>query len=179
MKWASLIAGMLLTAASVGLIACAGATSREAAPPAAPMAPAAPPQPAIEGPVQDISQLYGEIRGFRREMGMESEPGADAINQFTRQPVAHVDTCEATTNTCTDVCTLADHICENAEDICSITRDLTNDPSYGWARDKCNRANLSCNEARQQCCGCVDREKNGDVGQSSAGKKEPSTRWWN
>jgi len=113
-------------------------------------------------------------------MGLESEPDADAVRQFTRQPLGRVDICEPTTNTCTDTCTLADHICENADDICSISRDLTKDPSYSWARDKCNSAQVSCKEARQQCCGCVDREKNGgDVGQSSTNGKEPSTRWWN
>lgn len=178
MRWLSLITGILLTAASVGLIACAAGPTKTA-PPQAPEAGAAP-QPPIDVRVNDISMLYTEIRQFRREANLPSEPDNDVVIQFTRQPKALVNTCEPTDDRCSDVCTLADHICENAEDICNISRQLTKHPSYAWARDKCNRANVSCNEARQQCCGCVERAKNGgDVGQSFTTGKEPANGWWN
>ncbi len=182
MRWLSLITGVLLTAASVGLIACAGpTTSRPPAGPSGATMEQPPSAPPIDPRVLDISAYFDKIRDWRREMGLNQEPDADAVQTFIRQGVGTPpDICEPTTQTCTDSCDLAEHICDNADDICSISRDLRNNPSYGWARDKCNSAKLSCKQARQQCCGCIDKEKTGgDVGQSSTNGKESSSRFWN
>ncbi len=107
----------------------------------------------VEGPTQDISQMYDEIRAWRRDMGIQGEPRA------AERPEPRADlVCEPKTPACTDTCTLADHICENADHICRIARDLTDSPSYPWAQEKCTDARAACVEAREQCCGCVGKK---------------------
>lgn len=149
----------LLAIAALGLVACGGARapSRTPSSTAAPSSTGAPSSTAAPAPiehrVQDISQMSGEIRAWRREMGLKGEPHA----ADRPQPQADL-VCKPTTNKCTDTCTLADHICDNADDICSIARDLTNSPRYSWAQEKCTDARAACVEAREACCGCVGKK---------------------
>jgi len=52
---------------------------------------------------------------------------------------------------CDDVCTLADGICDDAQKICNLSDQLDGD---AWAVQKCESGKLSCQQAKDRCCGC-------------------------
>ena len=104
----------------------------------------------------EITTLWTQIRGFRRDMGMHLDPTAQTLSYVAplRLPDAK-KVCSQNhpvPTTCNEVCGLADDICDNAERICQIADELGKGDEY--AQDKCKSAKASCREAQQKCCEC-------------------------
>lgn len=118
-------------------------------------------QSAALGPTykQEIADRWSEIRQWRVEMGLRTEPDHDRITQFRRRPLAELRLCPEhpapETETCRDTCNIADAICDNAERICDLADELEGN---SWAREKCESAKASCKEATERCCQCINGE---------------------
>jgi hypothetical protein len=105
----------------------------------------------------DIRDLWFQIRDWRVESGMATEP--EPIERaFQAKAVHSLRQCgigaaaEEPRGTCADVCNLKDAICDNADSICRIADELDGDD---WAADKCKSAKSSCKEATERCCACT------------------------
>ncbi|MGE0870139.1 MAG: hypothetical protein AB7P03_16360 [Kofleriaceae bacterium] len=108
----------------------------------------------------EISNLWTQIRGWRREAKMDLDPSPQMLLQLGGKPVgeaAHV--CpdgHPVPKACDDICSLADAICDNAEAICGIADELGKDDDF--AQQKCTSAKASCREAKQRCCDCSESD---------------------
>ena len=138
----AVILGVALAAAVVGIIACAR-----------------PPHPTTETRMQklnEITTLWAQIRGWRREAHMELDPAPLTMSQWRGRTVPEAArVCSEALRVpprCGDVCSLGDAICDNAERICTLADELGNDH---LAQDKCTSAKASCREAKQRCCSCA------------------------
>ena len=102
----------------------------------------------------EITQLWTQIRDWRREAGLRVEPTPEAIVQMRKRDVQDaMKACpenHPVTKACEDVCSLANAICDNAEAICEIADQLGKDDDQ--AQEKCASAKASCREAKQRCC---------------------------
>lgn len=105
-----------------------------------------------------ITNLWTQIRGWRREAGLGLDPMPATLNQIQNQTVKEAErVCaegHAEPKQCADVCSLATAICDNAETICSIADELGKDDAF--AQEKCSSAKASCKEAKQRCCNCSE-----------------------
>jgi hypothetical protein len=116
----------------------------------------------VNGPrarlTDEITAKDGEIRQWRVDIGLRTEPPESMIPQFRNQPIPHIKRiCPGDSvppPSCDEICNLADAICDNAEDICRIANELGND---SWSKRKCDSAKASCSEAKQRCCDCKDK----------------------
>ncbi len=144
---------------AIAVAACASPT-RQAPPATAHTAEARGPLPGpYDTEKSEIADLWMQIRGWRVDMGMPTEPRWALVERFTPIPVKKLRLCEddprPRTDKCIDVCKIADAICDNAEQICRIADQLEDD---SWANDKCHSAKASCKEATGQCCECAAQE---------------------
>jgi hypothetical protein len=106
----------------------------------------------------EITALWTQIRGWRREAKMEVDPSPILIGAPPKSvsdakrvcPEAHPVPTE-----CTDVCSIAENICDNAERICQLADELGKQDDF--AQGKCTSSKASCREAKQRCCGCSDK----------------------
>lgn len=109
--------------------------------------------------LNEITALWAQIRGWRREAHMDLDPAPGTMNQWrSRTAFEAARVCPEALRVpprCDDVCSLGDAICDNAERICSLADELGNDH---LAQDKCTSAKASCREAKQRCCGCAATE---------------------
>jgi hypothetical protein len=115
------------------------------------------PPPINHAPQYDeITALWTQIRGWRREAHMPLDPTPQVVMQMAGRPAKEARlTCpdhHEVPNTCNDTCNLADDICDNAERICQIADELGKADDY--AQGKCASAKASCREAKQSCCAC-------------------------
>ncbi len=124
------------------------------------------PRPVVTPIALDEIQIrYTEIRDWRRELGLPTDPPLAERNQARMIPfdVLKQPLCpeypEPRTSNCQDMCSLADHICENAEEICRIAGDLHGN---SWAEEKCSSAKASCKEGKKACCSCCADEPEDD-----------------
>jgi hypothetical protein len=146
-------------AAGLALVACASPRAGEAPPPRT--------MESLAGPYDqekaEITLLWGQIRGWRVDQGMQPEPPFDLMRQTRHIPVKKLRICpenpDPASSECRDVCSIADAICENAESICRIASQLDGD---AWATDKCNSAKASCKQATERCCDCASEEDRAD-----------------
>ena len=128
----------------------------------------APPGPPPPDPAwlmrNDITALWTQIRGFRKEAGMDLDPlpaneiavARMSVSQAKRVcPEGH-----PVPNTCSEVCSLAEAICDNADAICGLADDLAKllGRADKYAQDKCTNAKASCHEAKQRCCETCPKE---------------------
>jgi hypothetical protein len=111
----------------------------------------------------EISQLWVEITGWRKEGGLQPEPDSrlwprvEPLSVGTiRQPMSTGD--EPSSSVCIDTCSISNNICNNAERICQIADSLGGDD---WADDKCTSAKAACQQATEQCTSCIESEKTG------------------
>lgn len=104
----------------------------------------------------EIITLWAQIRGFRREAGMDLDPSPTTELQWrTRSVREAARVCpdgHLVPKTCGEICSLADAICDNAEAICGLADELGKDDQA--AQEKCTSAKASCREAKQRCCNC-------------------------
>jgi hypothetical protein len=106
----------------------------------------------------EITALWTQIRGWRREAKMDVDPSPVLIAQPPPTvsdakrvcPEAH-----PVPAACDDVCSIAENICDNAERICDLADELGKQDDF--AQGKCTSAKASCREAKQRCCGCSDK----------------------
>ena len=109
-----------------------------------------------------IQELWMQIREWRVEDGLRTEPSQQMMIEFDGKPPRSCKNAMCSTqpksDTCDDVCSLADAICDNADSICSLAGEI---PDDSWARDKCTSAKASCCEAKQRCCSCNDPDEDG------------------
>lgn len=108
---------------------------------------------------KEISDLWLQIRQWRVQAGMKTEPIVDVKDPALQMAVPQIRTCsepQPTTDSCQDTCSLKDAICDNADSICRIAGELAGD---AWADEKCQNAKASCKEATQRCCECAASEK--------------------
>jgi hypothetical protein len=149
----ALIAG----AAIAAIVACGGGSPKKAAvAPGTADAGAAPP---VGKHDHRIVEAEEKINTALKQLGVDPLPtivtpcGDPPCGMRTQSAKPSEDpTCQhGETQTCKDTCTLADSICENAKTICDISKEL-NDT---WANNKCAGAEISCENARKKCCGCV------------------------
>jgi hypothetical protein len=106
--------------------------------------------------LEEIQVRDTEIRAFRRDLGLSTDPSVSERNQWRIIHLSKaIEFCpeyaEPKTAKCQDMCSLADHICENAEEICRIADDLAGN---SWAEDKCSSAKVSCKDGKKACCDC-------------------------
>ena len=103
-----------------------------------------------------ITDLWTQIRGWRRDAHMNLEPAPGVEIQVRGHSVPEAkNVCTAAHEVppkCADVCELSGDICDNAEAICKIADELGKQDEY--AQDKCASAKASCREAQQRCCNC-------------------------
>ena len=106
--------------------------------------------------LNEITTLWAQIRGWRREAHMELDPAPLTMHQWrTRTVPEAARVCPESLRApprCDDVCSLGDAICDNAERICSLADELGDDQ---LAQEKCASAKASCREAKQRCCACA------------------------
>jgi hypothetical protein len=106
------------------------------------------------------TQLWTQIRDWRREAGLRVEPSAELLAEFRSRSLKEAQRiCPDThpiTKACEDICSLADAICDNAEAICDIAAQLGKDDHQ--AQEKCTSAKASCKEAKQRCCAKCSEE---------------------
>jgi hypothetical protein len=106
--------------------------------------------------LNEITTLWAQIRGWRREAHMDLDPAPRAMHQWRGRTVPEAarvcPEAHPVPSRCDDVCSLADAICDNAERICILADELGNDH---LAQDKCTSAKASCREAKQRCCTCA------------------------
>lgn len=106
--------------------------------------------------LNEITALWAQIRGWRREAHMELDPAPSAMTQWRGRTVPEAargcPEAHPVPPRCDDVCSLGDAICDNAERICILADELGNDH---LAQDKCTSAKASCREAKQRCCTCA------------------------
>jgi hypothetical protein len=140
------------------LAACGGAKPRASA--------SEPPPGATAGGLEDrapsgdprIVELDAQIDADLGRLGLEppsdAEIGEAMVGHRTFEPMSGgaADSCPVPPAGagCGDVCTLADSICHNAERICDLADELDDD----WATRRCFAGRLSCERARERCCGC-------------------------
>ena len=109
--------------------------------------------------LNEITTLWAQIRGWRREAHMELDPAPMMMHQWRGRTVPEAArVCAESPRVpprCDDVCSLGDAICDNAERICTLADELGNDH---LAQDKCTSAKASCREAKQRCCSCAAAE---------------------
>ena len=102
--------------------------------------------------LNEITTLWAQIRGWRREAHMELDPAPLTMHQWrTRTVPEAARVCPESLRApprCDDVCSLGDAICDNAEQICIISGELDDNL---WAHDKCTSATASCRELQQLC----------------------------
>ena len=107
-----------------------------------------------------ISDLWTQIRGWRRDAGLPVDPRREDVISIERVTVDQAKyVCpdsHAVPATCNDVCSLAEAICDNAETICSLADELGKEDK--WAQDKCSSAKASCRDAKKLCCKCSEIE---------------------
>lgn len=106
--------------------------------------------------LNEITTLWAQIRGWRREAHMELDPAPLTMHQWRDRTVPEAArVCPEPTRApprCDDVCSLGDAICDNAERICTLADELGDDQ---LAHEKCASAKASCREAKQRCCSCA------------------------
>jgi hypothetical protein len=102
----------------------------------------------------EISALWTQIRGWRRDAAMDLDPAMQMMSYVRGKSVREgVKPClAAKPRACDDVCGLGDAICDNAEAICNLAAELGKDDDF--AQEKCASAKASCVEAQQRCCDC-------------------------
>ena len=109
--------------------------------------------------LNEITTLWAQIRGWRREAHMELDPAPLTMSQWRGRTVPEAArVCPESHRVpprCDDVCSIADAICDNAERICTLADELGGDH---LAQDKCTSAKASCREAKQRCCSCAALE---------------------
>lgn len=108
--------------------------------------------------MNEITQLWVEIRRDRGDLGMPLDPSPSTEMMFRDKPVQDARrVCpdnHAVPTVCTDTCNISDHICENAELICKIADELGKNDR---AQEKCTSGKASCREAKQRCCNCSSK----------------------
>jgi hypothetical protein len=106
--------------------------------------------------LNEITTLWAQIRGWRREAHMDLDPEPGTMHQWSGRTVPEAArVCQEPARPpqrCEDVCSIGDAICDNAERICTLADELGNDQ---LAQDKCTSAKASCREAKQRCCSCA------------------------
>jgi hypothetical protein len=106
--------------------------------------------------LNEITTLWAQIRGWRREAHMDLDPAPLTMHQWQGRTVPEAArVCPESLRVpqrCDDVCSLGDAICDNAERICTLADELGNDQ---LAQEKCTSAKASCREAKQRCCSCA------------------------
>ncbi|HSK05594.1 MAG TPA: hypothetical protein VK932_30310 [Kofleriaceae bacterium] len=106
--------------------------------------------------LNEITTLWAQIRGWRREAHMELDPAPLTMHQWRGRTVPEAArVCPESLRVpprCDDVCSIGDAICDNAERICTLADELGNDH---LAQEKCTSAKASCREAKQRCCSCA------------------------
>jgi hypothetical protein len=100
-------------------------------------------------------QIAAELGTLGLEAPTDAEVGEAMVAHRTFEPMSGgvADSCPVPPAgaACGDVCTLADSICHNAERICDLADELDGD---AWATRRCFAGRLSCERARERCCGC-------------------------
>ena len=106
--------------------------------------------------LNEITTLWAQIRGWRREAHMELDPAPLTMSQWRGRTVPEAArVCPESIRVpprCDDVCSIGDAICDNAERICTLADELGNEH---LAQEKCTSAKASCREAKQRCCTCA------------------------
>jgi hypothetical protein len=106
--------------------------------------------------LNEITTLWAQIRGWRREAHMDLDPAPLTMHQWRGRTVPEAArVCPEALRVpprCDDVCSIGDAICDNAERICTLADELGNDH---LAQEKCTSAKASCREAKQRCCSCA------------------------
>lgn len=117
------------------------------------------PHPQTETRMQklnEITTLWAQIRGWRREARMDLDPEPTTMHTWSGRTVPEAArVCPESLpipTRCDDVCSLGEAICDNAERICTLADELGNDQ---LAQEKCTSAKASCREAKQRCCTCA------------------------
>jgi hypothetical protein len=119
-------------------------------------APATDSSPLPGSPHDQINQLEEQITIDRTKLEL-AEPAAADVAGTQAQPMGALPAIEdpkckpAQNDTCKASCTLSDSICGNANKICEIAKSLVGDD---WARNKCAKANTTCEQSHTKCCGC-------------------------
>jgi hypothetical protein len=93
-----------------------------------------------------IEQLAAQIASKRDALGIS--PASAHVRVMGALPPSCT---RAETDTCKEMCTLSDDICSDAQKICDLAATLPGDP---WAKDKCDSAQATCDDARHRCCEC-------------------------
>ncbi len=118
------------------------------------------PAPSPKSPKQDdITALWTQIRGWRREAGLPVDPRREDVlaTPKTVEHAKHVcPDAHPIPEKCNDVCSLADAICDNADQICILADELGKDDQ--WAQEKCASAKASCRDAKKLCCKCSETD---------------------
>ncbi|MGE0549424.1 MAG: hypothetical protein AB7O24_31285 [Kofleriaceae bacterium] len=108
----------------------------------------------------EITNLWTQIRAWRREAKMELDPPPGLLSQVGSKPVREAArVCpdgHPVPKSCDDICSIGDAICDNAEAICGIADELGKDDDF--AQQKCASAKASCREAKQRCCDCSEAD---------------------
>jgi hypothetical protein len=154
---------LVLAAACLATLACAGGARKPSAPATEPsaeeMSEAAPEDPHIE-----IEERDRDITAALARAGIAPPVAtcsgatcATAISEPLSTPTSG-PSCRPTSpgDRCSDLCTLAASICRNQERICTLAQHLLYDD---WAANKCTRARASCQAAHDVCCGCLQRRR--------------------
>ncbi len=103
--------------------------------------------------MNEVTQLWSQIREWRGAMDMPLDPAASTMLEFRGKTVREARRVCTDNHRrpvgCQDSCTLSDHICENADLICQIADELGKNDR---AQEKCTSAKASCREGKQRCC---------------------------
>jgi hypothetical protein len=155
-------AALVLAAACLAALACAGGARTPSAPATDPSAEEAP-EAGPEDPHVEIEELdrdiTAELARARIPPPVATCSGAacrtaigEPFSTPTNDPACH----PVQSDHCSDTCTLSTSICRNQERICKLAQHLLYDE---WAANKCTRARASCEAAHDTCCGCMQRRR--------------------
>jgi hypothetical protein len=108
--------------------------------------------------MNEVTQLWTQIRGWRTELNMELDPSNSTLIEFRNKSVDDAKKIcpenQQVPKRCDDTCRLSEAICDNADQICKIADELG---KHDRAQDKCTSAKASCREAKKKCCGCIQK----------------------
>jgi hypothetical protein len=153
---------LVLAAACLAALACAGAARAPSAPETEPGAEDAsdvvPEDPHIEIEERDRNITAALARAqIPPPVATCSGPACNTAMSEPFSTPKSDPTCRTTPrDRCSDLCSASTSICRNQERICKLAQHLLYDD---WAANKCTRARASCQASHDACCGCIQQRR--------------------